>query len=396
MNFYLKYFILIILINLFIDFLGYGQKKVELERIRKEKILEIEKIENIINETKQDKDLSLNKINLISKKIDIRNEIIENLTLSVEDIEKRINILNEEINNRSYEIKDLKRQYAKIICTSYYRLKNYNLVMFILSSNNFNQAYRRLYFLRQYSNGRKNLISKISFEIDIYGEKILCLKDDKVKKEILLNSKENEKENLRKDKNNLNKLIETYTIKENNLKNELKELQECTKKIEYEIEKVIKEEALKKIKRNKNTTSEDLLLTKNFADNKGNIPWPVNDGTVISLFGEHQHPVFKGIIIKNNGIDISTRCNSIVYCVFNGIVSKIFAIKGANFAIIIRHGDFLTVYQNLQKVSVKIGEEVTTKKVIGYSFCDNINNISNVHFELWQELNKMDPIELAK
>lgn len=190
----------------------------------------------------------------------------------------------------------------------------------------------------------------------------------------------------------MNKLIEGYEKKESNLKNEIKELQEFTKKIENEIEKIIKEEAFAKAIRNKKASSEDLLLTKNFAENKGNLPWPVNEGTVVSLFGEHPHPVFKGILIKNNGIDISTKCNSFVYCVFNGVISKIFAIKGANFAIIIRHGDFLTVYQNLQKVSVKIGENVTTRKIIGYSYCDNSSNISTVHFELWQELNKMDPI----
>jgi murein hydrolase activator len=372
------------------------QKKLELEKIRKEKVLEIEKIENIVSETKHDKNISINKIDLISKKIEIRTEIIENINSTIEDIEGKINILKDEISGKNVEIDKLKQQYSKIIYSSYYRLKNYNVIMFILSAKNFNEAYRRFYFLKQYTSERKNLIERISVEINEYKEIIENLKIEKDKKEVLLESKEEEKEKLKSDKNDLKKLIEIYSIKESTLKNEIKELREFTKKIESEIEKIIKEEAIAKIKRNNKVFSEENLLTKSFEENKGNIPWPVNGGSVVSSFGEHQHPVFKGILIKNNGIDISAKCNSLVYCVFKGIVSKIFAIKGANFAIIIRHGDFLTVYQNLQKVSVKIGENVTARMVIGYSYCDNINNISTVHFELWQELNKMDPMNWLK
>jgi murein hydrolase activator len=386
-----KYESSIILILLITGTIINGQKRIELEKIRKEKLQEIEKIENILSETKHDKSSSIQKIDLISKKIIVRNEIIENLNFTIDDIGKRISILNDEILIKNNEISNLKQQYAKIIYSSYYRLKNYNLIIFILSAENFNQAYRRFYYLKQYSNERKILIEKIISEISECEKIILNLKNEKGNKVVVLSTKENEKENLKYDKSNLNKLIENYSIKESNLKNELKDLQEYTKRIENEIEKIIKEEALAKTKRSKKSSSEELLLTKSFAENKGNLPWPVNDGTVVSFFGEHPHPVFKGILIKNNGIDISAKCNSPVLSVFNGVVSKIFAIKGANFAIILRHGDFLTVYQNLQRIAVKIGENVTTRKVIGYSNCDTYNNFSTIHFELWQELNRMDP-----
>lgn len=176
MNYIVKYCISIIFINFFLCHFFYGQKKIELEKIRKEKILEIEKIENIISETKQDKNLSISKIDLISKKIIVRNEIIENLTSSLEDINRKINVLNEDINSKNVEIINLKEQYSKIIYSSYFRLKDYNIIMFILSSRNFNQAYRRLYFLKQYSNERKNLITKIFSEISEY--KIIITKTE--------------------------------------------------------------------------------------------------------------------------------------------------------------------------------------------------------------------------
>ena len=161
MKYFLKYCVCFIFIIFFYSGVILSQKRIELEKIRKEKIEEIEKIENIISETKHDKTISLNKIDLISKKILIRNEIIDNINISISDIEIRIDVLNKEISGKSDEINELKQQYAKIIYSSYYRWKNYNLVMFILSAKNFNEAYRRFYFLKQYTNERKNLINKI-------------------------------------------------------------------------------------------------------------------------------------------------------------------------------------------------------------------------------------------
>jgi murein hydrolase activator len=209
----------------------------------------------------------------------------------------------------------------------------------------------------------------------------------------LLNEKEKESGKLKEEKRIQKNLIAEYNRKEINLKRDLKELQEATKRIEQEIEKIIKEEALARLKQSKKVTNADLKLSKNFSSNKGKLPWPVENGTVISFFGEHPHPVFKGIMIKNDGIDISTNCKSSVKCIFDGVVSKIFAIKGANFAVIIRHGNFLSVYQNLQVVNVKIGELVKTRQAIGSSYCDDSNNISTVHFGLWQELTKLNPTE---
>jgi septal ring factor EnvC (AmiA/AmiB activator) len=354
---------------------------------------EIENIENIISDTKKDKDFSFNKINLLSRKISIRNEIIENLSSEIEEIATKINILSLDISSRNNEIQDLKNEYKKIIYISYYRLKNFNQLMFLLSSNSINQAYRRFYYLRQYAMHRKNLLNRISGEILFIENNISDLKSEKDKKIALLNDKERETGKLQEDKKIQKNLIAEYNKKEINLKRDLKELQESARRIEQEIEKIIKEEALVKLKQSKKAATADLKLSKNFSANKGKLPWPVENGTVISFFGEHPHPVFKGIMIKNDGIDISASCNSSIRCIFDGVISKIFAIKGANFAVIIRHGNFLSVYQNLQVVNVKIGEQVRTKQIIGTSYCDNLNNISTVHFGLWQELTKLNPVE---
>jgi septal ring factor EnvC (AmiA/AmiB activator) len=372
---------------------SFCQKRSDLEKTRKEKLKEIENIENLITDTKKDKSFSLNKINLLSRKISIRNEIIENLNNEVDEIDIKINILSLDIATRNGEILNLKNEYQKIIYISYYRLKNFNQLMFILSSTSVNQAYRRLYYLRQYTVHRKNLLLRINNEILYIENNISDLKSEKDKKISLLNEKEKETKKLQEDKSNHKNLISEYNKKEVILKHDLKELQEATKRIELEIEKIIKEEAQAKLKRTKKASNDDLKLSKNFSSNKSKLPWPVENGTVISFFGEHPHPVFRGIMIKNDGIDISTNCNSSVRCIFDGVISKIFAIKGANFAVIIRHGNYLSVYQNLQVVNVKIGEQVKTKQNIGTSYCDNSNNISTVHFGLWLELTKLNPID---
>jgi len=384
-------FSLILVLLLFYNNLATTQKKIDLEIKRKDKLKEIEKVENLIEKTRLNKEISMNKVNLLIRKIDIRDEIIQNLSSDIEEIKLKINLLTNEIIQRENEVINLKKEYSKIIYNSYFRLKNYNYLIFFFSSNSFNQAYRRLLYIKEYSEFRKYLFKFLKERMYNLSYRITELKYEKNKREYLVNEKEYEAKKLKEDKSVQKKLVDNYIIKESQLKNELKELQAITKIIEKEIEKIIKEEEI--AKKSKNNRSGDIILTKNFYENKGKLPWPIEEGIVISFFGEHPHPVFKGILIKNNGIDISTNCNSNVVSIFNGTVSKVFAIKGANFAVIIRHGDYLTVYQNLQIVNITIGDKIKTNQVIGSSFCENSSNISTIHFEIWHELNKLNPLD---
>jgi septal ring factor EnvC (AmiA/AmiB activator) len=320
-----QYFkIISIIFFIFISSQLFSQKRADLEKMRKAKLKEMENIENLLSKTKKDKSLTISQINLLSRKIIIRNEIIETLNDEIKDIEFKINILSSDINYKNDEVTKLKTEYAKIVYSSYYRLKNFNPLLFIVSSSSFNQAYRRFYFLKQYTVHRKNVLRSIISEINTIENNISELKTEKDKKEILLSNREDEMLKLEEDKKQQKQQIDEINSKEISLKSELKDLQAATKKIEKEIENIIREEALAKVKRSKKAVAADIVLTKNFADNRGKLPWPVENGSIVSMFGEHPHPVFKGIIIKNDGIDISTNCNSAVRCIFNGVVSKIF------------------------------------------------------------------------
>jgi septal ring factor EnvC (AmiA/AmiB activator) len=389
----LKFLFFSILILFTYSYVSFGQKKSELEQKRNEKLKEIDNIENLISKTKNEKTLSLAKISLISRKISIRNEIIDNYSNEIDEIDSRINILSGDINDKFNEVTKLKNEYSKILYNSYFRFRSFNNFQFLLSSNSINQAYRRLYFLREYTEHRKAVLIEINEEIAMIQSSISILNSEKEKKQNLIGDREVEKQKLSNENDDQKRMIKNNSKKETILLKQLKELQVAEKTIENEIEKLIREEALARAKKSSKIKNSETVLTKNFKDNKGKLPWPVSNGTIISYFGQHPHPVFKGVIIDNHGIDISTSCNSSVRCIFNGTISKIFAIKGSNFVIIIRHGDFLTVYQNIQNVVVKVGENVKTGQNIGSSFCDNDNNIATVHLEIWQELNKLNPTD---
>ena len=219
----------------------------------------------------------------------------------------------------------------------------------------------------------------------------LSLKLEKRKE--LVYSKQSETIELENDNKNQKKIFNDLKNKENELFRKLKEKEKIKNEIEKEIKKIIEEEA-KKILNKSNLydklTPDEKLLSNDFRKNKGKLPWPTTKGIITGYFGEQDHPVLKGIKIKNNGIDITTVKNEEIRCIFDGVVSKIIAIKGANYAVIIRHGNFLTVYQNLIDINVKIGDYVKTKQKIGLVFSNDDNSV--IHLEIWEELNKMDPL----
>lgn len=389
-------YILLLILSFFIVTKSVAQKRSDLEQIKKEKLAEIEKLNELLKQTSNNKEFSINNVGLINKKIELRREIIEDLNNQIIGLGSKIDILTIDIEKRNSQIIILKTEYSKIVYSSYYHFKSFKQLLFIAASSNFNQAYRRINYLKQYTTHRKNLLKNISSEIVILENKIAELQESKNQKSVLLVDREKETNALENDKTQQKKLAVHYSSMEKKLKKQLLDLQEATKKIENEIERIIREEAIAKAKRSKKVINEDLKLTANFGGNKQQLPWPIKNGSVVSYFGEHEHPVFKGIMVKNNGIDISTKCNSDVYAIFEGVVSKIFAIKGANFAVILRHGNYLTVYQNIQNIEVKIGEKVSLNQVIAKSYCVNGEEISNVHFEIWNELKKMNPLEWLK
>ena len=180
---------------------------------------------------------------------------------------------------------------------------------------------------------------------------------------------------------------------EKELKNKIAENQKIARKLEKEIAAIIKASASKGRSRNMydQLTPEEKLISDNFQGNKGKLPWPTERGVVTGRFGKHQHAVLKQVTVQNDGIDISTVQGAEARALFDGVVSKVVAILGANYTVIIRHGNFLTVYQNLINVRVKPGDEIRVKQILGTIFTEEDTNSTLLHIEIWKELNKQNP-----
>jgi murein hydrolase activator len=222
------------------------------------------------------------------------------------------------------------------------------------------------------------------------------------------NKQKEEKQNLLVSKLNQTKIIEQQKQKQTEVYSELQQKEkDLAKKLEsqrkaelrlqLEIERVIAEEAKKASRKSKNEpglalSKEEKLLSGDFSNNKGKFPWPVPGGFISDHFGEHPHAVLKYVIIRNSGIDITTRTNAKARSIFKGEVTKIVAIPGGNWAVIIRHGNYLTVYSNLQEVFVKAGQKVGIKEEIGTVFTDdNDDNKTILKFQIWRENTKLNP-----
>jgi septal ring factor EnvC (AmiA/AmiB activator) len=263
--------------------------------------------------------------------------------------------------------------------------------MYLLASKDINQLYARYVYLRQYKEYRRK---KVEYIIELKGniEKVLIeLKERKQEKVDAMNELLTEKSLLVKDQNEVNNIINVLKREEDDLIKQIEEKRRMMKKLEKEIEELIRKEASKS--RYDLLTPEDRIISDDFVKNKGRLPWPTEKGVITDHFGEHEHPIIKNLKIRNNGIDITTIPNSEVRAIFQGEVSKIFTIKGTNATVIIRHGNYYTVYHNLINVRVKIGDIVSTKADIGEIFYDEKNTQSILHFELWKELEKQNPEE---
>jgi septal ring factor EnvC (AmiA/AmiB activator) len=188
--------------------------------------------------------------------------------------------------------------------------------------------------------------------------------------------------------------------KEKDLQASLKEKEAAAKKLQKEIERIIAEE-IRKASERENTeqvggfslTSEEVALSGDFSNNMGKLPWPVDWGVVSSTFGEHPHPVLTKVKVKNNGIDILTKQGAQARSVFNGTVTRVLSVPNNNNVVIIRHGEYLTVYSNLDQVVVKQGEQVKTGQVIGTVFTNPDEARTEIHFEVWQSKTLLDPGE---
>lgn len=347
----------------------------------------------LIKEALKDEKASLGKLVLIRSQIDNRNQFIENITNEINLLNYYIDENSEVSSMLSNDLVKLKEEYAGMIRFAQKNRNSYDMTIFLLSSENINQAYKRMLYLKQYASFRKSQADIILTLNDLLDKKVLSLKKLQHDKAELLVRKNNEAALLASEKKQQDNYYSNLKKRQKELKRKLRDQQKIQNKLTREIERLIEEETKKSGVANKfKLTPEQQLISSDFEKNKGRIPWPLERGVITEHFGVHAHAVLKNIKVKSNGIAISSQQGTKARAVFTGEVSRVFAVSGGNMAVIIRHGNFLSVYSNLKEVFVKAGQMVKTKQEIGVVFTNSADgNRTVLKFQVWKESKKLNP-----
>lgn len=368
----------------------YGQGRVELENRRKKTQDEIAYTNKLLEETRNNRKSSYNDMLIIQRRIKLREKLIEEINSEMQYLENKIDDNKDVISSLEKDLKKIKDEYARMI---YYHYKNRELsnrLMYVLASSSFSQAYKRIKYLQQYSDFRKKQVRLISAVQKTLYNQILSIQEEIEEKELLFVEKNEETKSLAREKLEKERILSKLSTKEEELKRKLINQRKIAERLENEILKLIEEES-KTTSLAERLTPAEKIIDSNFKNNRGSLPWPTRRGFVIRGFGEHEHPVLKGNVVRNNGIDISTTQNAEVLALFEGKVSRVFSYLGANYTVIIRHGSFLTVYQNLKEVYVEAGDNINIKQVIGKVYTDVNEKSSILHLEIWEEFEKHNP-----
>ena len=402
---------IILLFGILLSFSALSQTKDELKKQKTSIEKEISYTTNLLNKTKANKSKSLSYLKVLDKQINNKERLLQTLNIEISLLNKQIqktglSIIKTEqsILAEQENLVLLKSEYAKMIFACFKKKGNRNDLIFIISAEDFNQAYKRIIYLKQYASFRINQAIKITEsqkelerkKVDLNSQQVQLSLESASKNE-LVTAKKNELNTISETKQEKQELVKKLSKSERVFKKQLQDKQNRAKALDDKIRKIIEEEIRKAReeaeKKNKgfSLTPEAMALSSEFNNNKGKLPWPLAKGVIVQGYGKQKHAVFAGVETFNNGIDIATDKNMSVRAVFDGVVSRIFFIKGEGKAILLNHGEYFSVYSGLKEVSVKVGDKLLAKEEIGIVFTQELEEKTELHFEIWKGYDKHDP-----
>ncbi|MDA3905258.1 MAG: peptidoglycan DD-metalloendopeptidase family protein [Bacteroidales bacterium] len=376
---------------LFLTLNGFSQTRTELDTQIVQLEKEIAYTNELLNTTLKSRDDSYYKIELIARQITRHEKVLASIQKEIDNINSDIEFKQLEIRKKEAELSTLKSEYAKMIYFANRNRGNYDKLMFIFASKDFNQAYKRLKYFEQYSHYRKNQVNLINESQQVLDAAIKQLEKDRTEKLSLRLQETQTKEKLNQQKIEQQRGLNRLKSKEKGLKSDLRKKARQKSALKKAIEKLIASEA-EKIKKFA-LTPEEIAISDNFENNQGKLPWPVERGVLFSSFGEHAHPYIKRIKIRNDGIDIATDEGSQARAVFDGEVRSIISVPGTpNYAILIKHGNYFTLYSNISKAIVSPGQKVKARQNLGVIYKEPSDQSTKLQFQLWKNTSKMNPI----
>lgn len=381
---------LALLTILFFPLLAYGQTRAELEQKRAKTLDDIFYIDNLLEKTNRERSQNISELNILNRKLTLREDVIKGVREEISLLHERISLNSLAIELMEGDLEGLIREYEKAIMHAQRVSRGEPAFAFILAARDLNQGYKRIKYLQQVAKFRRRE-AEIIMDLKERIEANRSSQEEDLNDILELRRKEeNQLNSLLREQQGKRRLVNSLASKQKQLQQDLKEKQRIAAETEKEIARVIENE--RKRLAESDMAPADKIIGDDFEKNIGRLPWPVERGVVTTHFGVHDHPVFKGTKVDNIGVEITAEERLVARSVFKGKVMSVFGISGANMAVILRHGKYLSVYQNLVNVIVKPGEDVETKQVIGEVFSDpEENGKSVIKFMIYNEKERLDP-----
>lgn len=375
---------------------------------------DIETANKLLKKTSNDRQMTLNEVSILDKKIQQREQLIEAYKEQLALLDTDINSGQSHIRQLNSDLEKLRKEYAEMISFAYKTRSSYDRLAFIFASKDFNQAISRMRYIQEFSDARKVKINQISSTEKRLSGEVEASQKARAEQAALLEEEQKQQEALQQEKKQLETQVANLKKQEGKIQKDIKSKQQQAQKLQKSIDDIIaeeirlanekrkKEEEKNKTNTNTNTstttgktsmalTPAEQTLSTNFANNKGKLPWPVERGVISSTYGKHTSVVSSKVTMTNNGIDIATTEGAQARAVFEGEVTAVNKIMESNTVVIIRHGQYFTVYSNLENVTVKRGDKVTTKQNIGQIHTNKTENQTELHFEVLKENTRQDP-----
>ena len=379
-----------------------GQTRKQLETQRKKLNLKIKKVNKLLFEAKNDQKNALVDLSALNQKIDVREKLIETIHLEVKLLSAEIVANENKIAKLNTRLSALKEDYASMIFKSYKSKSQQSRTMFLLSSRNFRQAYKRLEYMKQYASFRKKQGEEIMIQTDLIKQFIVSLNLQKQEKDTLILSENEQKNKIEQDKKNQEKLVSEIKKKEKKYKSELRKSIREEKKIAQKIDKLIRAAIARanrktRVSSNKTKKNEFILspeakaLAARFELNKGKLPWPLRESLVIRRFGKQPHPTFSGITINSSGLHLATKKGAYASAIFGGTVLAIQLTTERKKNVLVQHGNYITAYNNLENSLVKMGDTVTIGQELGKVYTDKVTGKTTLIFLLFKNTTRLNP-----
>lgn len=372
------------------------QQELEAQRQRLQK--EIKQINRLLYSNRSQRKSAVGEVEDLEVKLNVRQRLIQVSNQQANYLTQRITINEKEIDRLRKEVQQAKEDYAKMIQESYKSQSEQNRLMFLFSSENLLQAYKRIQYMKQYARFRKRQAVEIAEKTVLLQDLNTTLIAQRGQKKKLISENRVAQQTLKKERRQQQSMIQQLRRKSRSLTAQIRKKQQQSDAIDQEIQRLIREaiaasnkKAGKKTKATFAMTPDEKLIASNMEANRGRLPWPVVEGVITQRFGTQPHPVVRTTMIKSTGITIATAPESDARAVFEGEVMSILSFKGSNPTVLVKHGNYITAYKNLGKVYVKKGDKIKTKQAVGQVFTNPVDGKTSLQFSLFQASKPQNP-----